>query len=295
MTLPGSSPRVFLSYARRDGEEFASALRRRLNAEEPEISLWQDRTELEAGRGWWVQIEEALDRVKFLVIVMTPQAIASETVRKEWRYARQRGVTVYPVKGADADQLIASALPNWMRKAHWHDIGQFTNSEWRDSKEWDAFVRRLKSDPQPKRVPFMAPDLPQPFVPRREFDELLTCVLDPTLQNPVAITTAVQGAGGYGKTTLATALCHDERVSDAFDDGVLWTSLGQTPRLVDEITKLYEALSGKQPPFIDVQQASTQLADKLEHRNCLIVIDDVWDSVHLEPFLRNADRPRRFR
>jgi hypothetical protein len=42
-------PRVFLSYAREEGEAFATAFRRRLAAEEPEITLWQDRAELE---GW---------------------------------------------------------------------------------------------------------------------------------------------------------------------------------------------------------------------------------------------------
>ena len=45
--MPGSHSRVFLSYARKDGEEFATKLRLRLESEEPEISLWQDRDRLE--------------------------------------------------------------------------------------------------------------------------------------------------------------------------------------------------------------------------------------------------------
>ena len=60
-------PRVFISYARKDGEEFATDLRRRLGSEEPEITLWQDRVRLEGGKGWWPQIVEALDEVDFLV------------------------------------------------------------------------------------------------------------------------------------------------------------------------------------------------------------------------------------
>src|SRR4051812_13973033 len=80
--MPASPPRVFLSYARKDGEAFATALRRRLATEEPEITLWQDRVALEGGVGWWTQIEAALDQVKFLVIVMTPQAMRSETTRR---------------------------------------------------------------------------------------------------------------------------------------------------------------------------------------------------------------------
>jgi len=41
-------PRVFLSYARSDGEEFARQLRARL--EKDNIPLWQDRIGMEGGR-----------------------------------------------------------------------------------------------------------------------------------------------------------------------------------------------------------------------------------------------------
>ena len=74
-------------------------------------------------------------------------------------------------------------------------------------------------------------------------------------------------AGGYGKTVLALALCHDDRVSDAFDDGVLWTSLGQTPNVVQELSKLYEALTGDYPTVVDERQAATKSAEKLEARS----------------------------
>jgi TIR domain len=144
------TPRIFLSYARKDGEEFATRLRNRLQIEQPEIVLWQDRTEMEGGVGWWKQIEEALDQVRFLVIVMTPAAMQSEMTRKEWRYARQRGVNVYPVKGCREEELDYASLPNWMRKAHFFDL----------DKEWETFVNYLQSDRQPTRVPFMAPDIP---------------------------------------------------------------------------------------------------------------------------------------
>jgi hypothetical protein len=55
-----------------------------------------------------------------MVLVMTPAAMGSEMVRKEWRYARQQGVCVYPVKGIDT--LDFASLPHWMRKAHFYDL-----------------------------------------------------------------------------------------------------------------------------------------------------------------------------
>ena len=189
MSREGSSgkPRVFLSYARKDGEEFATNLRKRLKEKEPEITLWQDRAEMEGGIGWWKQIEDALEQVRFLVIVMTPAAMQSEMTRKEWRYARQHGVNVYPVKGCLDAELDYASLPNWMRKAHFFDL----------NKEWETFLTFLKSDRQPPRVSFMAPDLPNGFVQRpREFGQLIGLLLDQRRENPVPITIALQGAGG---------------------------------------------------------------------------------------------------
>jgi len=191
--------RVFISYAREDGEEFATALRQRLNREHPEISLWQDRARLEGGIGWWQQITAALDAVEFLVLVMTPAATRSVVARKEWRYARQRGVCVYPVKGVPDHALDYSKLPQWMSRAHFFDL----------DREWDTFVNYLKSPCHAARVPFMAPDLPEAYVERPAVIEaLLNQVLDSSRENPVAITTALRGAGGLGKTTLAAAICH---------------------------------------------------------------------------------------
>ena len=73
MTTLGKTPRIFISYARTDGESFAKELRRRLR--EHGFSLWQDRTEMEGGKDWWQQIVEALDHVEYLLLVMTPAAL----------------------------------------------------------------------------------------------------------------------------------------------------------------------------------------------------------------------------
>jgi hypothetical protein len=141
---------VFISYARSDGEEFANNLRSRL--EGAQVSLWQDRVGMEGGRDWWLQITEALDRVEFMALVITPSALKSDTVRKEWRYARQQGVCVYPIKGTP--NLDFDSLPRWMRTAHFYDL----------DREWEKFVNDLKTRCQMRRVPFMVEDLPEGFL-----------------------------------------------------------------------------------------------------------------------------------
>jgi len=275
------APRVFLSYARSDGEQFAAQLRQRLQAEH--IPLWQDRVGMEGGRDWWLQITEALDVVEFMVLVMTPAAMQSETVRKEWRYARQQGVCVYPVKG-EAD-LDFNSLPHWMRSAHFYDL----------EHEWQKFVNDLNTRCQQPHVPFMCKDLPPDFVPRpNEFDALISKLLDEKHEEPIAITAALRGAGGYGKTTMAMALCHDERIQDAFDDGVLWVTLGENPgNLVGKLEDLIYKLSEKRPGFTSIDAASGHLAELLRDRDILLVIDDVWNSTHLEPFLQGGKQCAR--
>jgi WD40 repeat protein len=277
----GITPRVFISYARTDGEPFATKLRQRLEAEH--IPLWQDRVGLEGGKDWWLQIAEALEKVEFLVLVMTPSAMVSETVRKEWRYARQQGVCVYPVKGVP--NLDFAILPHWMRSAHFYD----------PDHEWQKLINDLNTRCQQARVPFMVEDLPPDFVPRpQEFDALIDKLLDQQREEPVAITAALRGAGGYGKTTMAKAICHDERIQQAFDDGILWVTLGEKPgNLMGKIEDLIYTLSRERPGFSGIDAATAHLAELLADRDILLVVDDVWDSMHLKPFLQGGEHCAR--
>ncbi len=271
-------PRVFLSYARADGEERARELRERL-AREADIEVRQDRLFLEGGTGWWKQITEAIEAVEFLILLMTPAAVESGNVEKEWRYARQQGVCVYPVKGGE---LQLGKMPRWMRKAHFFDA----------EKEWPTLLGHLRHGCERRRVPFMAPELPVHFVERpAEFGALKKLLLGQ--ERAVAIATALAGAGGFGKTTLAAALCRDADVVEHFDDGILWVTLGQTPDVVGSLVTAYAALTGERPGFSSAEDAAFQLGQKLEQRNCLMVIDDVWDAAHLRPFLRGGEGTAR--
>jgi hypothetical protein len=273
-------PRVFISYARADGEAAAKDLRIKL--EQERIPLWQDRMGMEGGRDWWLQICAALDQVDFLVALMTPAAMISEIVRKEWRYARQQGVTIYPIKGASA--LDFASLPRWMRDLHFYDR----------EHEWTKFVTDLGRIPPRRRVPFMAVELPADFVTRAEVNTLIDAFVDKQRGEPVAALVAISGAGGFGKTTLASALCHQELIQETFDDGIVWVRLGENPGdLPGRVADLIETISGMRPGFLTLQAAATQLAEVLADRDVLIVVDDVWNAAHLEPFIVGGPRCAR--
>jgi hypothetical protein len=130
MAKADSVPRIFISYARLDGQEFADSLRRKL--EKLDFSVWQDITAMEGGRDWWEQISEAIkQQVEYLVMVITQGALESKYTAMEWKLARQEGTCVLPVFGPGECDL--SKLPHWMRDKHFVDTGM--------PQRWKRFAR----------------------------------------------------------------------------------------------------------------------------------------------------------
>ena len=243
-------PEVFISFASRDGEAFAEAVRVRLQRESPALLTWKDHVSLEGGSRWWDQIQQALDQVRFLVLIVTPSVLHEElapVVQKELRYARQQGVWIYPVMGAPKDEIPFDKFPRWLEKltkTTFYDFRPAWPSPWDQpppghdyqfAYEWDRFVRQLDAPGRPPCVRNTAPtDLPENYVQRPEFDRLKALLLTTDTEGrrePVSITTSLRGPGGFGKTTLAKALCLDEQIREAFDDGILWVTLGEHPDL----------------------------------------------------------------
>jgi TIR domain len=73
---------VFVSYARSDGEGFAREVHRRLE-DEAGLSCWRDRLDLEGGEDFWRQLEAGIAAARWLLVVLTPAALASPWTAKE--------------------------------------------------------------------------------------------------------------------------------------------------------------------------------------------------------------------
>jgi WD40 repeat protein len=98
----------------------------------------------------------------------------------------------------------------------------------------------------------------------------------------------LEGAGGFGKTTLAAMACHDRRVRERFPDGILWLTVGQNvrgPALANRINEISELLSGRRPSFTDAEVAGQHLGRLFGTSDALLVLDDVWHPDQLAPFL----------
>jgi WD40 repeat protein len=101
-------------------------------------------------------------------------------------------------------------------------------------------------------------------------------------------TIGLWGAGGFGKTTLARLLTHRREVRERFPDGVIWVAIGEDtvgPELADKVTNVVSLLEGARPPLTDPFAAGAELGRALGDRRVLLVIDDVWTSAQVEPFL----------
>ncbi|MBT2451427.1 hypothetical protein J7F03_31065 [Streptomyces sp. ISL-43] len=106
----------------------------------------------------------------------------------------------------------------------------------------------------------------------------------------VGITTALHGAGGFGKTTLADVVARDERVQRFFRGRVYRITLGRDVRdsgaIAAKVNETIGFITGQESRLEDPALAGQHLGRLLEKRGrTLLVIDDVWEEGHLAPFV----------
>jgi len=282
-TYIANKPRFFISYARDDGEAYAKELRAKLVPIFGEKSIWRDREGIIANNesGWWKQITDALDNVEYMLLIASPKAMASSVVRKEIHYARSKGVTVCPILLPDKNHYPDfKNLPFGISEKHFYDL----------THQWETLIGQLKQNGITTKIPFSAPDMPKNFVQRPDiFNRLKSYLLAQSApdapKNPVTISTALKGAGGFGKTVMATALAYDEDIQNAYLDGIVWVELGETPDLTDAMNKIYNQLAREKRSFTEITDAQTAIKDLIATKNILLVVDDVWKAYHVQPFL----------
>ncbi|MGR3278819.1 NB-ARC domain-containing protein [Acaryochloris marina NIES-2412] len=133
-------------------------------------------------------------------------------------------------------------------------------------------------------VPWQMPAIPTTFVPRPEHSDELKRRLLSENKSGTLVVSAIYGLGGIGKSVLATVLAHDLEVRQRFADGVLWVTLGQNPDLQRCLGDWIQALRDFDYKPTTLGAASAHLRTLLFEKRMLLVVDDVWQSDHLEPF-----------
>ncbi len=85
---------VFISYKHEDGD-FAQVLIYKI--QEAGFETWVDNDRLHVGEDWRAGIDTAIKNAVALIVIMTPEAKASEYITYEWAFAWGAGVKVIPV------------------------------------------------------------------------------------------------------------------------------------------------------------------------------------------------------
>jgi len=107
------------------------------------------------------------------------------------------------------------------------------------------------------------------------------------------ITTALHGAGGFGKSTLAEMVAASPEVRKRFKGGVDTFTVGRgtrgPARIAEKVNEVITWLPGEHKYFSDPDQAAQELGALLDTgRPRLLILDDVWEPAQLRPFIQGG-------
>jgi hypothetical protein len=105
---------IVISYSRTDSD-FVDRLESDLKAHNP--TPWVDRRKLDDAQVWDAETRTAIDQCRILLIVISPDALASPWVTKEYQYALKRHKEVIPVR-----YYPTAEIPPELRRLHWVDF-----------------------------------------------------------------------------------------------------------------------------------------------------------------------------
>ncbi|HEX2621736.1 MAG TPA: TIR domain-containing protein, partial [Phototrophicaceae bacterium] len=108
--------RVFISYSRRD-KNFAERLARDLS--DAGLDVWIDFRQIHAGEMWQEEIFRGLQRAEMVIVILSPDAVASYWVKREVNTAREQGKLILPVMAIEAlSDIKQSEELKWLEAVH---------------------------------------------------------------------------------------------------------------------------------------------------------------------------------
>jgi hypothetical protein len=234
------TPDVFISYASRDRERVLPIVER---LEAAGVKVWIDREGISGGASYALEIAEAIEQAKAIVLMCSEASLSSRNVKQEialgWRFEKPYlPLLLEPVE-------IPKDVAYWLEAAQWVEVLDQPEAEWLP-RLIEALARfgiethRTETVSQRER----------PLLVGREREQgLLRTQLDAMLQGTGSLV-LIGGEVGIGKTTLV-----DDLAIDAEDQGclVLWGhayDLSVTPPYGPwlEIFRQYRTVAGSTLP-----------------------------------------------
>lgn len=263
------------------------------------LVLWQNQ-----GHIYWAD-PASIHQADLVLLLLSPDFFAARRCQRGMMQAfearTERGIPVVPVLARVSNWKESAcgalkALPDNDRPiAEWRQKERAYENICAGLARFLPDLPALGIAPPERPRLFQAPKLSESYVARpNEFAATKQLLLHQQGTQTTAITTALRGAGGFGKTTLAQAVCHDPEIQAAFPDGILWVELGEHPRRpLDVLNGLLAALEPSHAKAVTVEETKQRWQAALRDRVCLLVIDDVWQAETLLPLLEGGPHCRR--
>lgn len=95
----------------------------------------------------------------------------------------------------------------------------------------------------------------------------------------------LRGSPGIGKTAVTTVLAEDKDVAGTYSDGILWTALGQNPK-IHHILASWGSKLGNEDIYSSptLKEGIEIFSHLIKNKKILIIIDDVWKIEDVIPF-----------
>jgi tetratricopeptide (TPR) repeat protein len=306
--MPDPAFNIFISYSHSD-RDFVDRLEADLR--QREFGTWMDRLGLVGGHKWRRELQDAIDRSQVLLVVLSPESVASEYVQAEYGYATDEGKIVIPI------YYRPCKVPMELRGIQWIDFqssyeqglealvkdltkgastaGPSTPSEHSGISQQGKLPSQheiLHGQAEPKvqverlwNVPFAR----NPFFTGRS--QLLVHLherLHSPQQTALNHTVALSGMGGIGKTQIAVEYAYRYREEYL---AVFWVHADSREALVADFITLARLLA------LTVQDAQDQMlivaAVKSwmeQHEGWLLVLNNADDLSLLTNFLPSGGK-----
>lgn len=284
---------LFISYGRGDDINFTVKLVSDLT--KYGYRVWFDKQDLESnGLSFLQSIRDSLatNPMRFILIV-GPHSSKSNYVRYEWEFALANCMVIIPIlrMGSERDE---NGFPKMSDKDYDYIPESISKRnldciDFRRERKYVHALNELLNDlsKEIKKLTELHGVINKPnnYICREnELEKIKNSILKDTL-SPTVVTstgkvTSLQGMGGIGKSVIAAAVCYDCDIRRSFQDGIFWVTLGQHPVIQSAVTYITKDNTIN----ITNREGKDKFHNFLKDKNCLIILDDVWEQEHIEIF-----------